>query len=77
MSRAISPNRQRTPLGRWLVSHALRIEDLAKIIEVTPAALHHYMAGRNQPSAKKLIRLSEITGIAPGVLLASFPDATG
>ncbi len=58
-------------LGRWLTESGVTYEELAEQLGVTPPAVLHYVAGRNRPSAETLLKLSEITGIPPGELLAS------
>lgn len=59
-------------LERWLTENDVTYEDLAKRLGVTSPAIFHYIEGRNRPSAEKLVKLSEITGISCAELLG--PD---
>jgi transcriptional regulator with XRE-family HTH domain len=61
-----------TRLGRWLTENDVTYAELAERMGITDAAIYHWIAGRNFPNAEKLLKLSEITSIAPGELLASF-----
>jgi transcriptional regulator with XRE-family HTH domain len=58
-------------LRYWLKANGISYEDLAAKIGVTAPALNHYVNGRNFPSAPTLMRLSEVTGIAPSELIRS------
>ena len=57
-------------LERWLTENHVTYEYLAGKLGVTSPAIFHYVEGRNLPSAKNLVRLSEITGIPCGELLS-------
>lgn len=57
-------------LERWLTENDVTYEDLARRLGVTSPAIFHYIEGRNRPSAEKLVKLSEITGISCAELLA-------
>lgn len=59
-----------TRLERWLTENDVTYEDLADRLGVTSPAIFHYIAGRNRPSADKLVRLSQITGIPAGELIS-------
>lgn len=50
-------------LARWLTENHVTYPQLAELMGLTEAAISHYVEGRNLPSAKNLVRLSEITGI--------------
>lgn len=56
-------------LEQWLTDNDETYEGLAEKLGITAPAVHHYIAGRNSPSAHTLIRISEITGIAPSDLI--------
>jgi transcriptional regulator with XRE-family HTH domain len=58
-------------LEKWLTENKVTYQDLATRLGVTEGAVHHYVAGRNRPKAETLVKLSEITGISPGDLLAA------
>lgn len=58
-------------LEQWLTDNDVTYEDLAKRLGVTSPAIFHYIEGRNRPSAERLVRLSEITGIPCAELLAT------
>lgn len=60
-----------TRLEQWLTDNDVTYEDLAERLGVTSPAIFHYIKGRNRPSADKLVKLSEITGIPAGELLAA------
>lgn len=59
-----------TRLAEWVTDNDWTYQDLADRLGVTEPAIHHYIQGRNHPSAEKLIKLSEITGIPPNELMS-------
>lgn len=62
-------------LERWITENDVTYEDLAKRLGVTSPAIFHYIEGRNRPSAEKLVKLSEITGISCAELLSEVEAA--
>ncbi len=64
-----------TVLADWLTENEVTYAELAEKLGVTEPAIHHYIAGRNRPSAETLVKLSEITGISGRALLSSFEAA--
>lgn len=56
-------------LGKWITDNEKSYPWLAEELGVTEAAIYHYVDGRNLPSARNLVRLSEITGIPCSELL--------
>lgn len=60
-----------TRLEKWLTENHVTYEDLAERLGVTSPAIFHYIKGRNRPSADKLVKLAQITGIPAGDLIAA------
>lgn len=56
-------------LGNWITENRKTYSEVADLLGVTEAAIYHYVDGRNLPSAKNLVKLSEITGIPCSELL--------
>lgn len=57
-------------LEKWITENQLTYPLVAERLGVTEAAVYHYVAGRNRPSADMLVKLSEITGISCSELLS-------
>lgn len=62
-------------LEQWVTENDVTYEDLARRLGVTSPAIFHYIEGRNRPSADKLVKLSEITGIPCADLMGAIDES--
>jgi len=48
-------------LKEWLFKRRITVMALARLLSMNRGAIHHWMSGRNKPSAKNLKKIRDIT----------------
>lgn len=55
--------KNKTPLGRWMVKHGATVTGVARDVGITRARLYHYLHGNATPQLPILRRLMKLTGL--------------